>query len=265
MPVFRPTPRCIWNSFRSSDARRLHLKGCSAEELQAIRALAAQDKLNAVEILLGGEDCADAFHVDLASPYGSAGCVIMASGLGRRFGGNKLMAPFSGAPLIRRALNATEGIFERRAVVTRHADVADYCRERSIEVVLHDLPLRSDAVRLGIEALGDADSCLFCPGDQPLLKRETVAALVLLHRNAPDFIHRVSCSDVPGSPVLFPAWAFEELCNLPDGRGGGALIQKYPGRLRSLNVENPLELMDADTPADLEYLLQHLPKREVTP
>ena len=39
------------------------------------------------------------------------GCVIMASGLGKRFGGNKLMADFDGQPLICRALTVTDGLF----------------------------------------------------------------------------------------------------------------------------------------------------------
>ena len=39
------------------------------------------------------------------------GCVIMASGLGKRFGGNKLMADFHGEPMVCRILDATEGIF----------------------------------------------------------------------------------------------------------------------------------------------------------
>ena len=46
----------------------------------------------------------DAFVVDLDDPAPALGCVVMASGLGRRFGGNKLMADFCGAPLIANAL-----------------------------------------------------------------------------------------------------------------------------------------------------------------
>ena len=53
----------------------------------------------------------DAFVLDLDSPYGQSGCVIMASGLGKRFGGNKLLARLKGRPLIQYALDATEGIF----------------------------------------------------------------------------------------------------------------------------------------------------------
>lgn len=66
----------------------------------------------------------DAFVVDLDDPFGKIGCVIMASGLGRRFGSNKLLADFGGEPMICRILDATEGIFRRRVVVTRHEEIA---------------------------------------------------------------------------------------------------------------------------------------------
>ena len=182
------------------------------------------------------------------------GCVIMASGLGKRFGGNKLMADFLGRPMIQRALDATAGLFARRVVVTRHESVAALCREQNVDVILHDLPNRNDTVRVGLEALGDLDGCMFLPGDQPLLRRETVA-LLLEHRNAdPDRIIRPVFENSEGSPVLFPAWAFPELKTLPEGRGGGAVIQNHPDAVCRVSVSDPFELADADTPEMLETL-----------
>lgn len=180
-------------------------------------------------------------------PGKTVGCVIMASGLGKRFGGNKLMADFGGQPMIARILAATEGIFDRRVVVTRHEDVALLCREQGIEVVLHDLPNRNDTVRLGLEAVGDVDGCLFCPGDQPLLRKETVAALVSDWKKEPDFICRTVFENQPGAPILFPKWVFSELLTLPEGKGGGILTQKYPERVRLHPVRDRLELIDVDT------------------
>lgn len=185
------------------------------------------------------------------------GCVIMASGLGKRFGGNKLMADFQGSPLIQQALDATEGLFASRVVVTRHETVAALCRAQSIEVILHDLPHRSDTVRLGLEALPDLDACMFLPGDQPLLRRQTVAMLVEQWKENTEKIVRPSWEGQEGSPVLFPAWAFPELKNLPEGKGGGVLIKKYPQAVHLVPVADPLELADADTPEALEALKGH--------
>ena len=186
----------------------------------------------------------------------TVGCVIMASGLGRRFGGNKLMADFRGQPMIARALVATEGLFDRRVVVTRHGDVAAYCREQGAEVLLHDQPHRNDTLRLGLEAVGDVDGCLFCPGDQPLLRRETLAALVSSWQVEPDGIWRLESGGQPGAPILFPKWTFDELRTLPQGKGGGCVAKKYPERVRMHSVRDKYELMDVDTQESLRELLE---------
>ena len=199
----------------------------------------------------------DVFVIDLDQPFGNAGCVIMASGMGKRFGGNKLMADFLGKPLIARILDATEGLFAKRVVVTRHKSVADLCKKQDIAVVLHDLPHRSDTVRLGLETMGAVDRCMFCPGDQPLLSKETVESLLLSAANCPETIWRTCCDSTPGSPVLFPQWTFPELLTLPEGKGGGVIIKRYPERCKMQPILDSWELMDADTPEILEQLRQH--------
>ena len=186
--------------------------------------------------------------------FPTIGCVIMASGLGKRFGGNKLMADFGGKPMIVRALDATEGLFLKRVVVTRHESVAKLIRERNVDVVMHDLPHRSDTVRLGLEALGELDACMFLPGDQPLLRWETVELLLETWKDNPDSIIRPAYEDSEGSPVVFPSWAFSELMNLPEGKGGGVVIKNHPHEVCRVSIANPFELADADTPETLELL-----------
>ena len=199
----------------------------------------------------------DTFVVDLDAPYGNLGCVIMASGLGVRFGGNKLMADFHGKPLILRALEATGGIFARRVVVTRHEDVAALCRAQNVPVVLHALPHRSDTVRLGLEALGDdITNCAFCPGDQPLLRRESVAALALAAVNEPQAIWRLAHQETAGTPMLFPRKLFGELNALPEGIGGGYVAKKYPELVHTVPVQDAEELKDVDSREDLAVLLE---------
>ncbi len=222
------------------------------EEKQVLAAVRKQDAPFLNELL----HRQDVFVVDLDNPYGSAGCVIMASGLGRRFGGSKLLVPFLGKPLLSWALNATDGQFFRRVVVTRSREAAAFCAALGVETVVHDCPGRNDTVRLGLEAVGNVSQCLFCPADQPLLSRQTVESLLLCGQNSRGRIWRPSFQGTPGAPILFPRDYFEELKHLPQGKGGGVVAASHGESVRTLPVADKRELWDIDTPENLTELEQ---------
>lgn len=201
----------------------------------------------------------DALIIDMDAPFPKLGCLIMASGLGKRFGSNKLMAPFGKGPLIESVLEASEGIFDKRVVVTRHKEIAELCQSKGIAFIYHEFPYRSDTVRLGTEAMEDMDGILFCPGDQPMLQAETLMSMALSAVNRSEDICCLSYGEKRGAPVLFPSWAYGELKNLPQGMGGGYLIRKYPERVRLCQAQYEWELKDVDSPQDLQYLLQIKP------
>lgn len=205
----------------------------------------------------------DALVIDLDEPFGKMGCVIMASGLGKRFGGNKLLADFDGESLISKALESTDGFFAKRVVVTRSEDTAHFCRERGVEVILHEKPLRSDTVRIGIQSMGEEIThCMFLPGDQPLLGRETVQALALAARSDSCHIYRLRFCDRVGAPVVFPKAWFAELERLPAGKGGGYLAAMYPDRVAYVWASKEEELEDVDSREDLERLINIYQKEE---
>jgi len=197
----------------------------------------------------------DVFLYDLDAPLSSIGCVIMASGMGTRFGSNKLMADFDGQPLIAQILDATESLFSSRIVVTRHKDVAEYCQERNIKFLLHNFPFRNDTIRLGLEQMGpEISGCIFCPGDQPLLSQETLSVMALCHTHYPDCFWQLSYNNIPASPVLFPKWSFPMLMQLPEGKGGNVILQKRLSQVRYIQALGAHEVMDADTPKMLSHL-----------
>lgn len=272
------------------------------------------------------------------------GCIVMASGVGARFGGNKLMAELCDAPLVGHVVRATDGLFSRRVVVTRHADVALLCETLGTQVILHDEPCRNDTVRLGMEAMSGCDTVTFVQGDQPLIRPASIVALLraaerdaagAARRNAAERdavrrdaagrgvadvvgcdavgaalvdtaesgvaenyamgrdavecdvdaaagcdaaesdvagaakhdavgcnaaessvvrIWRASFDGVPGAPVLFPSWAFDELRSLPRGKGGGFVAKTHAECVRTIEVSSEWELFDVDTRDDLEQL-----------
>lgn len=265
----------------------------------------------------------------------------MASGVGARFGGNKLMAELCGAPLVGHVVRATDDLFSRRVVVTRHADVAALCETLGAQVILHDEPCRNDTVRLGMEAMDGCDTVTFVQGDQPLIRPASIVVLLRAAERdaagaarrdaagrgvvdvsdvagcdavgaaladtaeggvAEDYameldavecdvdaaagcdaaesdvagaakydavgcnaavssvarIWRTSFDGVPGAPVLFPSWAFDELCSLPRGKGGGFVAKMHAECVRTIEVSSEWELFDVDTRDDLEQLQTHV-------
>lgn len=209
------------------------------------------------------------------------GCIVMASGVGARFGGNKLMAELCDAPLVGHVVRATDGLFSRRVVVTCHADVALLCETLGAQVILHDEPCRNDTVRLGMEAMDGCDTVTFVQGDQPLIRPASIAALLrAAERDAAESdvagvakhdavgcnaaengvarIWRTSFDGVPGAPVLFPSWAFDELRSLPRGKGGGFVAKAHAEYVRTIEVSSEWELFDVDTRDDLERLQTHV-------
>ena len=198
----------------------------------------------------------DVFVLDLDRPQ-NPGCVILASGLGRRFGpGGKLLVPFRGRPLLGRALDATNRLFrqDRRIVVTRNPDAAAFCRAEGVPVLLHAQPHRSDTIRLGLEALDAPEGCLFCPADQPLLTPETVQALLFCAAHDPAAVWRTAHQGVPGAPVFFPQFLLPRLKTLAPGQGGRSILKDAPCPVRLLDCPDGRELADTDTPADLAAL-----------
>lgn len=196
----------------------------------------------------------DVFLVDLDELHRQVGCVIMASGMSVRFGENKLFAKIDGKTFLQRILELTEGIFAKRIVVTRSEEAAEYCRKRDVDVILHKLPYRSDTVRLGTEYMEDMDGIVFCPCDQPMLRRESLLKL----RNAFSFegkkLLRLVFEDKAGMPALFGKEYYDELKHLPEGKGGSYLLKKYEVETGRIQVADELELFDIDTKEELEEL-----------
>lgn len=181
------------------------------------------------------------------------GCVVLAAGSARRFGGNKLTATVEGTALICLALSAVPAErFSRVAVVTQYPEIRKLAKEFSFTPVWNDTPEAgvSRSISLGLAAIGNCPGALFLVADQPLLRRESVDALVTLWQERPEGIAALGHGGVRGNPCLFPARLFPELLALQGDRGGAAVIRRHEDLLSLLEVDER-ELQDADTPEAL--------------
>ena len=183
------------------------------------------------------------------------GAVLLASGLGRRFGSNKLLRLVEGVPLYRRAMTALAGAgLDRLAVCSPYQEVLEAGEE------LGFLPLYnpngaegiSASIRLGVSRMWDMDGVLFSVCDQPFLTTKSIIRLKDTFEESKDAICALSWGGKRGNPVLFPADLLGELDALTGDTGGGAVVKRHPDRLVLVEAFSPKELSDVDKPEDLK-------------
>jgi molybdenum cofactor cytidylyltransferase len=187
--------------------------------------------------------------------------IVLAAGLSSRMGSNKLLADFSGSPLIRRTVEAVlAAVAENVIAVTGHdADKVSAALGRLPVEIVHNADYAhglSASLKRGLEAVTpETDAVLVCLGDMPLVDKETVRRMVAAFSPAD---HRTIC--VPlyrgqrGHPVLWGSMHFAAMAALAGDRGARALMEQFAGEVVEIEASSDGVLMDADTPEALDRL-----------
>ena len=184
------------------------------------------------------------------------GCVLLAAGAGKRFGGGKLLHKIEGEPMIQRALRLFLQIpFAARVLVTRAeaGEIQQYAREAGVPTVINPEPERGvgSSVSIATEAIlasePQLNGILYAVADQPYLTKESVEKLLAAFAEHPNQIVSLGFEDVRGNPAIFPREFFSKLSSLREDIGGGAVIKRYPERLRLVEAGSARELQDIDT------------------
>ncbi len=203
----------------------------------------------------------------------SIGCVILASGVSKRFGNeNKLTVNFKGKAVIEYILETiSKGPFMASICVTQRTEIKDICNDYAIESIMHNYTEKKDTVRIGLDYLlkkGKFSGIMFCVADQPYLTLSTIEKLCNDFKSHPNNIVRAASYDekgnlFAGNPVIFPACLFDELYALKDGENGRNVIIKHQETVRLVPIQDRFELMDIDTPKELVRIIQDNNKNSI--
>lgn len=187
--------------------------------------------------------------------------VLLAAGQSERMGQPKLLLPWQGIPLVRHAaLIALEAQLDELVVVVGHAS-------DRVAAVLTDLPLRvvvneafaagqSTSVAAGIAALVPTmDAAVVLLADHPLLQPTTITALVETYTTTLAAIVVPRYNGRRGNPVLFSNALFNELGKLGGDQGARSLFTRYAELIQWVDVADEGILLDVDTPAMYQALL----------
>ena len=189
--------------------------------------------------------------------------IVLAAGVGRRFGGRKLVATFEGRPLIAGALDAAFAAPARRVLLTTDGDpdlaaiarkhARGLGREPDLEVVVATDAAEGmgASLRAAVAALpADADGAFVFLGDMPRVPSglaQTLAEAVRpgIDLAAPRFEGR------RGHPVLFGRACFPALLALAGDVGAREVLATAGKRLALVDSPDAGVLFDIDRREDL--------------
>lgn len=195
--------------------------------------------------------------VELRGPR--VGCVILAAGEGRRFGGNKLIALYKGRPLVQRAIDAA-GMSQALTctlVIGADAEALLSAVDSRRCAIVSNPEWRegiASSIRAGLHRHESDDACVLLVGDEPLVAGADIDALIASFADHPKSISALRAGRVWGTPVLFPRPDLKALARLRGDSGAKRYAQTQKKRLRLIDAANPRAFADVDTRADLARL-----------
>lgn len=187
--------------------------------------------------------------------------IVLAAGLARRMGRQKLHLDLKGKPVLQWTLEAA--LFSDLDEVVCVVQELKESRER--------IPLTHDKLRwvtnektkegqstsiiAGLKAINaKSEAVLFLVGDQPLVKTDLINGLIGLFKKSRSPIVAPTFQDQTRNPVLFHKDLFPELLKLTGDKGGKGLIEKYREKMAVLDWKEEKPFLDVDKWDDYEKL-----------
>lgn len=184
-------------------------------------------------------------------------CIIMASGLSKRMGENKLLLDFNGKKLYQHTFDVIDKIdFDEVILASSYDEILEDGKSRGYKSILNENNEegKASSIRIGVENADKDSALMFFVADQPLLKLETVEELIKAYKDKEVITYPV-VNRRRGAPVIFPASFRDGLMSLKGDAGGMLLVKDNP--VNEVKIDYESELMDIDTYESFEALKEN--------
>jgi molybdenum cofactor cytidylyltransferase len=183
----------------------------------------------------------------------SISAVLLAAGLSRRMGVDKLSLPWKSRTILEESLRNLCRSSVREVIVVVSEETRKILREvrdERVRIVLNPVPEEGmgGSIREGVTAVipGRA-GILVALGDQPLLDPRTVNCLVRAFVPGRGQIVLPVFRGRRGHPVLFDRCYRDDLLGLHGDVGGRAIVERFSDRVTEIRTQSEAVIRDFDT------------------
>ena len=194
----------------------------------------------------------------MEQPYKTAVVLLAAGAASRMRGGDKLLEPVGGRPLLRHLAKAALDSAAAETVVVLGANAVD--RRNTIKGLSVRIVVNNDwrdgmsaSIRAGIAVPGpEIGGALILPGDMPAVTADIINRIIAGFdpQRGRDIVRPFSAGGTPGHPVLFGRRHFPALAALSGDTGGKPVIADNKTAVSDVPFSDDAVLLDLDTPED---------------
>ncbi len=192
--------------------------------------------------------------------------LVLAAGLSRRMGTNKLLLPFGKRTVLTQVISVLQDcLLDEILVVTGHewekvkGMVRHYSRRSPMRFVYNPSYASGDmlsSIQAGLAALHNDSRCeaaLVALGDQPQIERRIALQVIAAH--TPSAVVIPSFNRHGGHPILIDRACWPDILALPIGASLRDVWRAHPDWLRYIDVDTETILRDMDTPDDYRQMV----------
>jgi molybdenum cofactor cytidylyltransferase len=185
--------------------------------------------------------------------------IILAAGSSTRMGRPKALLEIGSLTFLAHILRnhqalglpVTVVLGEHRAEIQAGVDLSDAV----VLVNPHPELGPLSSLKIGLLSSEDNEAVLVHPVDHPLVRVESLQALLESHRGSPQRIIVPLFGARRGHPVLFPRLFFKDLLAAPLDQGARYVVRRYPETVIMVKVPDEGVIHNIDTPEDYSRLI----------
>ena len=184
--------------------------------------------------------------------------IMLAAGLSKRMGRDKLLLPYKGKPLLAKGISLLEQFLaDEKILVINKQRLIEVIIPAGITPVLNDDPQagKSHSISLGLKQ-ASGSHYLFMTADQPLLDIAAMMDILMVSKEYPDKIIYPAVKNELRNPVLFPAEFRDALMALRCDEGGRKVVRENPESAVAVPTNSPEKFWDIDSEKDYEILVK---------